>query len=455
MVELEPRAFSAPGKALLIGGYLVLNPQYKAFVLALSARMHAVVKASSRSDILGVYLNVKSSQFNNNQWNYKVSRDNGYVPLEINDLTNPFVEQVVFNAFNYFAPENLKFHYIEIEIFSDPAYHSSEGSKRKVNQFKSFNFHEKDIDEVNKTGLGSSAGLVTVLTTALCYVLMNGNSLDISNPNHLKMIHNLAQVAHCQAQGKIGSGFDVAAATYGSIIYQRFEPAIIADLPVMDIKDINKYHVALKTLIDDLDWNITCEPVKLPPRLKVIMGDVHSGSKTVKLVSTVQKWYAKNLPRSHEIYEEINFNNTVAVNTLIKLYHISEERPDYYNRMIDDLNNDKNDDPDIKALAESIEKIRELFRTITQESGAAIEPLEQTELLNACLSLRGVIGGVVPGAGGYDAISLVMTEETNIKKITAGNPSFKNVTWMDVTQEQIGLKEENAEYYKDFKSDED
>ena len=76
-------------------------------------------------------------------------------------------------------------------------------------------------------------------------------------------------------------------------------------------------------------------------------------------------------------------------------------------------------------------------------------------LLNQCLALRGVIGGVVPGAGGHDAISLVMTEETDIKKITAGNQSFRNVTWMDVTQEQTGLKEENVEYYQDLESDED
>ena len=454
-MELEPRAFSTPGKALIIGGYLVLDPRYKAFVLALSARMHAVVKASSKPDIPGVYLKVKSSQFNNNQWNYKVSRQNGFVPLEINDLTNPFVEQVIFNVFNYFSPETMKFNYIEIDIFSDPAFHSTEGSKRKSNQFKSFNFHNKDINEVNKTGLGSSAGLVTVLTAALCYVVMDGNDLNLSDSRHLKMIHNLSQVSHCQAQGKIGSGFDVAAATYGSIIYQRFQPAIIADLPVMEINDVNKYHDALKSLIDDVDWHITCEPVKLPPKLKIIMGDVHSGSETVKLVSTVQKWYAENLPRSHEIYEEINRNNIVAVNTLIKLYHVSEEKPEYYNKMIDDLNHDKNDDPDIKVLAESIERIRELFRTITKESGAAIEPLEQTQLLNACLELRGVIGGVVPGAGGRDAISLIMTENTDIKKITEGNPSFKNVTWMDVKQEQAGLREEKVEFYEDLVSDED
>ena len=40
------KAFSAPGKALLAGGYLVLDPNYGAYVTALSSRMHAVIESS-------------------------------------------------------------------------------------------------------------------------------------------------------------------------------------------------------------------------------------------------------------------------------------------------------------------------------------------------------------------------------------------------------------------------
>ena len=43
--KTNKRAFSAPGKALLAGGYLVLDPKYKAYVVALSARMHAVIQS--------------------------------------------------------------------------------------------------------------------------------------------------------------------------------------------------------------------------------------------------------------------------------------------------------------------------------------------------------------------------------------------------------------------------
>lgn len=46
----------------------------------------------------------------------------------------------------------------------------------------------------------------------------------------IELAHNVAQFSHCAAQGKIGSGFDVSSAIYGSQIYTRFSPSIIANL---------------------------------------------------------------------------------------------------------------------------------------------------------------------------------------------------------------------------------
>lgn len=41
-------------------------------------------------------------------------------------------------------------------------------------------------------------------------------------------------------------------------------------------------------------------------------------------------------------------------------------------------------------------------------AGVPIEPSEQTSLLNTCISQPGVIAGGVPGAGGYDAVWLLV-----------------------------------------------
>ena len=57
-------------------------------------------------------------------------------------------------------------------------------------------------------------------------------SLEQDDSDDRRLAHNLAQFAHCVAQGKVGSGFDVSAAVFGSHVYTRFDPAVIQN--VMD-----------------------------------------------------------------------------------------------------------------------------------------------------------------------------------------------------------------------------
>ena len=45
----------------------------------------------------------------------------------------------------------------------------------------------------------------------------------------LELVHHIAQYAHCSSQGKIGSGFDVSAAVYGSHRYKRFSPGVLEE----------------------------------------------------------------------------------------------------------------------------------------------------------------------------------------------------------------------------------
>jgi len=48
-------------------------------------------------------------------------------------------------------------------------------------------------------------------------------------------------------------------------------------------------------------------------------------------------------------------------------------------------------------------------------SRVPIEPDEQTRLLDICVTQAGVIGGGVPGAGGYDAIWLLLCDPESSK----------------------------------------
>lgn len=440
-------AFSAPGKALLAGGYLVLDPNYRSYVVAVSARMHAVVKSLDLKQKTHFELEILSSQFNNDCWIYTLNPSDGYTIVEKNGKKNPFIEMVLFNLFSYFRPQQGK--RILVEIFSDDGYHSQLNSVLKRNSYKKFSYHTNSITEVPKTGLGSSAGLVTVLTTALVSTFKS--NLDVQNYESLQLIHGLAQVAHCQAQGKIGSGFDVAAATFGSIVYRRFVPELISELP--EHSDVN-YSVKLRTLIDDTNWKVSNTRVRLPDGLRLVMGDVNNGSETTKLVSKVKAWYNSNPSRGFEIYQNINSNNEKWMAALTELDLLNQKAPNTYSKLLEAL--DAQDEvlleqwPELVKIRRAVKEIRHNFRQITRESGADIEPPIQTILLDNCLKLKGILTGVIPGAGGYDAIVLIATENSNLQLQTKEKKGFEAVTWLDLHQEDVGVKQENPVHYENF-----
>ncbi|CAN0274868.1 unnamed protein product, partial [Discosporangium mesarthrocarpum] len=104
---------------------------------------------------------------------------------------------------------------------------------------------------VAKTGMGSSAALISSLTGAMLSffdaVTLPREETPPEGVEHpspedpraasdgsgvgwregLDLVHNLAQICHAVAQGKIGSGFDVSAAVYGTHTYTRFSPKSI------------------------------------------------------------------------------------------------------------------------------------------------------------------------------------------------------------------------------------
>ena len=82
------------------------------------------------------------------------------------------------------------------------------------------------LADVHKTGLGSSAALITSLVTSLLlhFSVISQTEFTEGPSRGRTLAHNLAQFVHCLAQGKVGSGFDVSAAVFGSKLYTRFDP---------------------------------------------------------------------------------------------------------------------------------------------------------------------------------------------------------------------------------------
>jgi phosphomevalonate kinase len=68
---------SAPGKVLLAGGYLILDPKYSGIVVSTSSRFYSVVSPTPTPGVI----TVNSPQFVNAVWRYSVG-PNGSVDAE-------------------------------------------------------------------------------------------------------------------------------------------------------------------------------------------------------------------------------------------------------------------------------------------------------------------------------------------------------------------------------------
>lgn len=460
------RAFTAPGKAFLAGGYLVLEPIYNAYVTALSSRMHAIVKISKSSELLSSTITISSPQFLMGEWKYEIDNDDLVkIPTEVNQRNNPFLEATVFTVLSYIQPKE-KFD-LKITIFSDPGYHSQDDTTAKLsdNKSKKFLYYSKAINDVAKTGLGSSAGLVAVVTTVLISAFKDGSISDLQN-----IIHNCAQIAHCYAQKKIGSGFDVATAVYGSIIYRRFDPRLINELfqhgffNSPNDKELKQNYSAALTDLVESKWEFNSTRCTLPPGIRLLMGDIKGGSETPKLVSKVLKWKNENVLQSSELYERLNQANLDFIDALSELHRFYVETPVTYEESLAyllstnvvDLSKEESTpqqtDPKLipfVSLIEAIKRIRSNLRDLTAYSGAEIEPKSQTVLLDNCNEIKGCLGGMVPGAGGFDAICLLVIEDSINEFVdsTKENIKFENVAWLNLHEEDDGIVEEQVTDY--------
>jgi ERG8-type phosphomevalonate kinase len=123
---------------------------------------------------------------------------------------------------------------LSLSIYGDNAFYSQKEHLkrgRRLEELPPFQQLSCSIANVNKTGLGSSAALVTSLCSSL---LQHFGIVDLRSPSSSReLLHQLAQYCHCLAQNSIGSGFDVSAAVFGPQIYERFTPDIL-HLPPLD-----------------------------------------------------------------------------------------------------------------------------------------------------------------------------------------------------------------------------
>lgn len=107
----------------------------------------------------------------------------------------------------------------------------------------------------------------------------------------------------------------------------------------------------------------------------------------------------------------------------------------------------------VDELPGNVGGIREKIREMSTLSDVPIEPQSQTELLNAVSDVEGVYGGVVPGAGGFDAAAVLMKDDAETKTRVEGflskwsQEKDSKVKLLNVKGEMEGVRRENLEVY--------
>lgn len=364
---------------------------------------------------------------------------------------NPFVEVALAYALSYIA--TLKLQRIgpaSITILADTDYYSQPASTQDSPSHPGHRFQDfqMPLHEAHKTGLGSSAALVTAFVAAVLTHYLPVQVFSISTGFGKARLHNLAQAAHCAAQGKVGSGFDVAAAVYGSCLYRRFTPSILEGIGEVGSRDFSR---RLRTLVDETDptrkWDteIQKSAVSIPKHLRLVMCDVDCGSQTVGMVKKVLAW-------RQERPEE-------ALLLWAALQKGIDDLRDEFLRLEECTHTSELDHRDLRDI---INTMRSLIREMSGKSEVPIEPQVQTELLDACCKVPGVIGGVVPGAGGYDAIALLVLDEPEIfeelQNLLNGYTASRDdsgpeakigrVKLLGVRQEMEGVRPEDCNVYE-------
>jgi len=244
------------------------------------------------------------------------------------------------------------------------------------------------------------------------------------------MAHNVAQTAHCQAQGKIGSGFDVASAFFGSHHYVRFNAE--------HLNRIMESYASFKTdptlygnMLREMSSKMSTSwlpnfpiPVQLPPGLTMILGECGKDMNTPNSVKKVLDWAAREKIAADELFGNLDSNNQHIIALLSELNSVNTSSPLSYLEDVRRCAKVKNiewkslsGDSSSKTIGILIElnnafnKQRKYMKTLGENAGTPVEPEEITRILDETERvIPGVLATGAPGAGGYDAVYTILLD---------------------------------------------
>jgi phosphomevalonate kinase len=250
---------SAPGKLMLSGEWSILEKNVRCIVLAVEQRIFATIHPSKEIKVHLKDFNIKSSA--------RISEDS--LILENRDDKLKFTQYAIDTAVKYLQTLNIPIKTFYLETWGE------------ISTVKN-----QDTGEEMKVGFGSSAAAVVSIIS----VILQFHGVSYLNRQDKEKIFKLGIIAHYLGQGKIGSGFDVAASTFGgALIYRRFDPEWLQ-------QNLEAYPIAK---VIDQEWPLLQNiPLKIPPELILIVGFTGTSASTRKLVKQMKLFKEKD-PESY------------------------------------------------------------------------------------------------------------------------------------------------------------
>ncbi|NUN11162.1 hypothetical protein HUU53_00775 [Candidatus Micrarchaeota archaeon] len=327
---------SAPGKILWIGGYSVLDRPHVSLVTGVDKRVYA--KAEESSDL----------KFVSKQFGYDFTTTFNE-KIECKNDKAKFVCTVAEICLNYLKAKGKATKNFTLTTYSDPAF---------------------GIED--KAGLGSSAAVTTATTAAI----MALHEYDVTGKDK-DLIHKISQYAHSEAQGKIGSGFDIAASAFGAAKYVRYSPTMI-----------NKENFPQFL---DSDWDYEIQPANLPKDFHAAIANVVGESmSTSEAVKKWKAWKEINPEENKKLFTELNQENASAIDALHK------------------GNNE--------SFKQHFQKGWELTALFGEKIGAAVSTPQLNELIEESLT-NGAFACKLPGAGGGDSIAAICLSKADKERL--------------------------------------
>mmetsp|Transcript_15910 Transcript_15910/g.38998 ORF Transcript_15910/g.38998 Transcript_15910/m.38998 type:complete len:272 (-) Transcript_15910:30-845(-) len=236
----------------------------------------------------------------------------------------------------------------------------------------------------------------------------------------------MAQISHCYAQGKVGSGFDVSAACHGTHVYRRFPICLLPDLlQQLDMLDSHSDSAkqALHNIVETTPWaeNMVRPPRDLPSPLQIVLADVRGGSESPSMAKKVQIWKQKEHMKDPLVkishWDDLKALNAKAIAVFQKIQTVSgsgDDATQLYDTLATQVASEWPKNSVLSELSAVFAEIRTHMKQMGEAAGVPIEPDEQTDLCNATMKVPGVVTALVPGAGGYDAVACVYINRPDV-----------------------------------------